>query len=185
MWLSALIKYEAGNKLGIEEFHQIFLDLYPDLCYYALKIVNDIDTSKDIVQEVFTRFWMENEKLLNKKLVRPYLFKAVKNHALNYKKREKRQTGLDALLAESEEVLLDSENQNQINTISFQNLQDDLENAVAEMPEQRQRIFKMSRFQNMKHKEIALELQISPKTVETQIYRSLTFLRKKLEHYLE
>ena len=185
MWLSALFKYEAGNKLGIEEFHQIFLDLYPDLCLYALKFVNDIDTSKDIVQEVLARFWMENDKLINKNLVRPYLYKAVKNQALNHKKREKRKTGLDALFAESDEILHDSYDQNQVNVISFKNLQTDLEKAVEEMPEQRQRIFKMSRYQNMKHKEIAQELQISPKTVETQIYRSLAFLREKLKYYLE
>jgi RNA polymerase sigma-70 factor (ECF subfamily) len=185
MWPSGLFKYETGKKLEIEEFHQIFLDLYPDLCLYALKFVNDIDTSKDIVQEVLTRFWMENEKLLNKSLIRPYLYKSVKNQSLKFKKKEKRKTGLDAFLDEFEEVLMDSENQNQINTISYKNLQNDLKEAVNEMPEQRKRIFQMSRFQNMKHKEIALELQISPKTVETQIYRSLTFLRKKLQHYLE
>jgi DNA-binding NarL/FixJ family response regulator len=36
----------------------------------------------------------------------------------------------------------------------------------------------------MRHKEIAFELGISPKTVETQIYRSLGFLREKLKQYL-
>jgi len=185
MWLSGLFKYVTGNKLEIEEFHQIFLDLYPDLCLYALKFVNDIDTSKDIVQEVLARFWVENEKLLNKNLIRPYLYKSVKNQALKHNKREKRKTGLDAYIFEHEEVLADSENLDQINTISYNNLKKDLENAVNEMPEQRRRIFKMSRFQNMKHKEIAQELQISPKTVETQIYRSLTVLRKKLQHYLD
>jgi len=63
-------------------------------------------------------------------------------------------------------------------------LEIDLEDAVKELPEQRQIIFRMSRFQNMKHKEIATELNISPKTVETQIYRSLIFLQGKLRHYL-
>jgi RNA polymerase sigma-70 factor (ECF subfamily) len=66
----------------------------------------------------------------------------------------------------------------------FKNLQDDLENAIDELPEQRRKIFRMSRFEQMRHKEIALELGISPKTVETQIYRSLNFLREKLKKYL-
>ena len=148
MWPSGLFKYETGKKLEIEEFHQIFLDLYPDLCLYALKFVNDIDTSKDIVQEVLTRFWMENEKLLNKNLIRPYLYKSVKNQSLKFKKKEKRNTGLDVFLDEFEEVLMDSENQNQINTISYKNLQNDLKEAVNEMPEQRKRIFKMSPLHN-------------------------------------
>ena len=113
MWPSGLFKYETGKKLEIEEFHQIFLDLYPDLCLYALKFVNDIDTSKDIVQEVLTRFWIENEKLLNKNLIRPYLYKSVKNQALKYKGRENRKTGFDVFLNESEEILVDSESQNE------------------------------------------------------------------------
>ena len=102
MWPSGLYNLTGSNKIGIEEFRQIFLDLYPDLCLYAIKFVGDIDTSKDIVQEVLTRFWEENEKLLNKNLIRPYLFKAVKNRALNYNKREKRKTGLDEYLENAE-----------------------------------------------------------------------------------
>ena len=177
--------YNRGHdKLGIAEFRQVFLDLYPDLCLYALKFVGDIDASKDIVQDVLTRFWLENEKLLNKNLIRPYLYKAVKNQALNYNKREKRKVGLDELLSVQFVDLKDSESNDAIEKISFKNLQEDLEVAINDMPEQRQKIFRMSRMEQMKHKEIAVELNISPKTVETQIYRSLNFLRDKLNHYL-
>jgi RNA polymerase sigma-70 factor (ECF subfamily) len=180
-----MFKYEKSKKLGNEEFREIFLELYPDLCLYALKFLNDLDESKDIVQEVFARFWMENEKLQNKNLVRPYLYKSVKNSVLNYAKRERRKSPIDLLLAESDINLQEPEEQPQVDSLSFKDLQYDLEKAITELPEQRQRIFKMSRFQNMKHKEIAEALQISPKTVETQIYRSLSFLREKLKHYLE
>jgi len=177
--------YNSGHgKLGIAEFRQVFLDLYPVLCLYALKFVGDIDASKDIVQDVLTRFWLENEKLLNKNLIRPYLYKAVKNQALNYNKREKRKLGLDELLNAQVTDIKDSENNDAIEKISFKNLQEDLEVAINDMPEQRQKIFRMSRMEQMKHKEIAVELNISPKTVETQIYRSLNFLRDKLDHYL-
>ena len=69
--------------------------------------------------------------------------------------------------------------------MSFKNLRDDLEDAIFELPEQRQKIFRMSRFGQMKHKEIAEELGISPKTVETQIYRSLKLLREKLAHHMD
>lgn len=183
MWPAGLYK-RGSDKLDIAEFRQVFLDLYPDLCLYALKFVGDYETSKDIVQEVLTRFWTENEKLLNKNLIRPYLYKSVKNQALNYNKREKRKMGLDELLSAKVFDIKDSESNDAIEKISFKNLQNDLEKAINEMPEQRQKIFRMSRMQQMKHKEIAVELDISPKTVETQIYRSLNYLREKLNHYL-
>lgn len=185
MWPSGLYKIEGSNKLGIEEFRKIFLDLYPDLCLYAFKFVGDYDSSKDIVQEVLTQFWVENEKLLNKNLLKPYLFKSVKNRALNFSKREKRSTGLDEWIKLQNLDLADQNSSDAIDKIAFSDLQNDMEKAIEELPEQRRKIFRMSRYENLKHKEIAESLKISPKTVETQIYRSLTFLRKKLKHYLD
>lgn len=183
MWPSGLYN-KGGRKLDITEFRQVFLDLYPELCLYALKFVDDFETAKDIVQEVLSRFWVENEKLLNKNLIKPYLYKSVKNSALNHNKRERRKTGLDELLKAQNSDVQYSKDVDAIENLTFKNLQTDLEKAVNEMPEQRQKIFRMSRMQQMKHKEIAAKLNISPKTVETQIYRSLNFLREKLNHYL-
>lgn len=183
MWPSGLYK-RGSDKIGVEEFHQIFHDLYADLCLYAMKFVGDYDTSKDVVQEVLYRFWIENEKLLNKNLIKPYLYKAVKNKALNHNKREQRSMGLDEFFLQSNSELNYSDNSTAVEELSFKTLLADFEKAVDEMPEQRRKIFQMSRMHQMKHKEIAKELNISPKTVETQIYRSLLFLKEKLSHYL-
>ncbi len=184
MWLSGL--YGAGKgKIGINEFREIFLELYPSLCIYASRFVNDVETSKDIVQEVLLTFWEDNDKLRNKNLIKPYLFKSVKHKALNHKKRESRKSGLDELFDTFNEKLTNSENESIEAYLNFSRLQSDLDEAIKELPKQRQLIFRMSRFQEMRHKEIAKELDISPKTVETQIYRTLKFLREKLKHHLE
>ena len=184
MWLSGL--YGTGKgKIGIKEFRAVFLDLYPSLCIYASRFVHDVEISKDIVQEVFLTFWEENHILRNKDLIKPYLFKSVKNKALNYKKRESRKSGLDELFDTYLEKLTISENESVEAYLSYSRLQSDLNDAIQELPAQRQLIFRMSRFQEMRHKQIAKELKISPKTVETQIYRTLKFLREKLKHHLE
>lgn len=184
MWLFGLYGNKGGNKLNIEEFKEIFLEFYPELCLYAAKFIGDVNTSKDIVQDVLTQFWAENDKLLNKNLIKPYLYKAVRNRTLNYIKREKRKSGLEEILNPANGDFDFADDSDTISHISLKQLQVDLEEAVNELPEQRQIIFRMSRFQQMKHKEIATELNISPKTVETQIYRSLIFLQDKLRHYL-
>ena len=161
MWLFGLYANKRGNQIGIEEFKGIFQNLFPELCIYASKFVGDFDTSKDIVHDVLTQFWEENEKLQHKNLVKPYLYKAVKNRALNYSKREKRKSRLDEIfdLQNADHDLADDNDT--ISSLSFENLQIDLEKAVCELPEQRQIIFRMSRFQQMKHKEIAAELNPS------------------------
>lgn len=185
MWLSGIFDNKGSKRIETKEFHAIFLENYPSLILFAAKFVDDIDISKDIVQEVLAKFWVENEKLRNKNLIQPYLYKSVKNKALNYKKRERRKTGLDEFFDQKNYELFESKNPDAFSTLSFEELQNDLEAAISELPEQRQKIFRMSRFQQMKHKQIAKTLNISPKTVETQIYRSLTFLKKKLKQYIE
>ena len=184
MWLSGLYNSRVDSRFSIEEFRDVFDEMFPELCVYAIKFVSDFDTSKDIVQDVFTGFWEENHKLRNKNMVRSYLYKAVKNRALNHNKRESCKTGLDDFFDHFHQSLEDSGAQSIESMLSFYDLQNDLEKAIAELPEQRQKIFRMSRFEQLKHKEIAIKLSISPKTVETQIYRSLNFLREKLQHYL-
>jgi RNA polymerase sigma-70 factor, ECF subfamily len=52
------------------------------------------------------------------------------------------------------------------------------------LPEQMRRIFEMSRFEGLKYAQIAEQLNISVKTVETQISRALGKLREKLSAYL-
>ena len=54
-----MFKYEKSKKLGNEEFREIFLELYPDLCLYALKFLNDLDESKYIVQELGDEYSLE------------------------------------------------------------------------------------------------------------------------------
>jgi RNA polymerase sigma-70 factor (ECF subfamily) len=185
MWLFGLYGIKRGNHIGIEEFKGIFQSYFPELCFYALKFVDDFDTSKDLVHDVFTEFWNDSDKLKDKNRIKPYLYRAVKNRSLNYNKREKRKSRLDDIFNLQNETFDLADDNDTISSISFENLQIDLEKAVSELPEQRQIIFRMSRFQQMKHKEIAAELNISPKTVETQIYRALIFLQVKLRHYLD
>ena len=185
MWPSGIYLNKADKKLNKEDFRDIFLENYPGLCLFALRYVDDINTSKDIVQDVMATFWSENDKLINKTLVKPYLYKAVRNRALNFLKREKKKTGLDQILQSGDDDFDPEDDQDIISEVSFGNLQTDLEKAISELPEQRQIIFRMSRFQQMKHKEIAEKLNISTRTVETQIYRSLLFLQKKLNQYLQ
>ncbi|MEN8156190.1 MAG: RNA polymerase sigma-70 factor [Bacteroidota bacterium] len=174
----------ANSDRDVKAFQEIFHNHYSDLCLYASRFVGGADTAKDIVQDVLVRFWEEKERLRHKNAVKSYLFTAVKNRSLNHLKREKRGAGISELLFSFEPGLADPDEDNAFSTLSFNNLQRDLEQAIDEMPEQRRIIFRLSRFDQLKTKEIAEKLKISPRTVETQIYRSLKTLREKLRHHL-
>lgn len=184
MWFLSFYKPDKKQRISKTQFQAIFKEQYADLCLYASRFINDNEAAKDIVQEVLTSFWIDSDKLRNKALIKPYLFKSVKHKALNFIKREKRKSPLDALFDSYNEELATSENESVESYFSMNLLMHDLEDAMSELPEQRRKIFKMSRFENLKHKEIAEQLNISPKTVETHIFRTLQFLRQRLKHHL-
>ena len=55
-------------------------------------------------------------------------------------------------------------------------------NAIEQLPEQCKKIFKLSRFEELKYSEIAEKLGLSVKTIETQMGRALKMLREKFKN---
>ena len=63
-------------------------------------------------------------------------------------------------------------------------LQERIENIIDQLPPERKKIFKMSRHEELKYKEIGAKLNISVKTVEAQMSKALKYLRVHLSDYL-
>ena len=55
-----------------------------------------------------------------------------------------------------------------------------VEALIEELSPVRKKVFKLSRFEELSHKEIAEQLSISPKTVENHIGRAIMHLRNKM-----
>ena len=73
----------------------------------------------------------------------------------------------------------------QSDLMEAEELRNEIYNALAELPEGSRNIFKMSRFEGKKYKEIAEELGISIKTVETQMSKALKHMKGKLINRME
>ncbi len=163
----------------IDTFRQIFNREVPMLRAFAEKFV-DRSTSQDIIQDVFLKIWINRETSPIYGSVRAYLFQAVRNRCLNYLERQK------FIIPEDNKPLIDE----QIREFSFfespeqlylkKELLDSVFKAIERLPERSREVFKLVYFENKKAAEIAEMLQISVRTVETQIYKSLKFLRAEL-----
>lgn len=156
----------------------IFENNYSALCNYANTIIKDKHLAKDIVQSVFIQLW-ENQKIGQLKNPAPYLLKCVKYKCIDYLKQPSRKREILT------DTLLD------IRKEEFQSLQEAdilpmLHFFVDQLPKKMRQVFLMSRQQEMTYKEIAVELNISVKTVENQMGTALKKLRILLKehHYL-
>jgi RNA polymerase sigma-70 factor, ECF subfamily len=161
-------------------FNQLFADYYVNLCRFAYTYVKDQDASEEIVQEMFISMWENKDKLNISTSIRAFLYTSIKNRALNYLRDEKTRKN-----HENEFALKQSGEMTRI--IDFcerEELQHLITDAINDLPQQCQIIFKMSRDQNLTYNEIAHQLNVSPKTIENQMSIALKKLRHKLSPYL-
>ncbi|MFZ6009450.1 MAG: RNA polymerase sigma-70 factor [Bacteroidota bacterium] len=160
----------------------LFRRLYPHMCAYANKFLHDLDEAEEIVQEVFFRIW-KNRKLLDEtQSIKSYLFTAVKNNcftSLEHKRVKDKYAELLAYVYRSSEGYSHSHE-----FLVASELEKDFTKALDQLPPECRRIFELSRFEGLKYHEIAQQLNISIKTVETQMSRALSKIRLQLRDYL-
>jgi RNA polymerase sigma-70 factor (ECF subfamily) len=163
-----------------QAFEETFRNFYQRLCNYACTLLKDEEESEEVVQTVFLTIWEKREDLEITLSLKSYLYRAVHNHCLNrFKHASVRQVHREHTLnfgAQSYESVTE--------VIHANELEERIEKAVSTLPEQCQKAFRLSRFEELKYHEIAERLGISIKTVENQIGKALKILRVELADYL-
>lgn len=163
-----------------QAFEQLFKAHYKALHAYAHVILKDMDLAEEIVQNMFLRFWEKREMLNVQTSVKAYLYKCTYNDSLNYLKHEKVKTKYQDFTVHT----MDTESEAASARVELNELEGKLRIALNELPEQCRTIFQMSRFEELKYREIANQLGLSIKTVENQMGKALKLLRIKLADFL-
>lgn len=161
-------------------FELVFKTHYKNLYSYAFTILKDEDEAEEMVQQVFFKLWERSEKLTIEGPIAAYLYRAVHNESLNFLKHKK--------VKETHRLHVVYRMKNKSEQPQEKILSKELENkfkeALNELPEQCRTVFQLSRFENLKYKEIAEKLQISVKTVENHMGKALKLLRIQLIDFL-
>ena len=158
---------------NLESVEQLFRQYYKVLRVYAFRFVNDWDIAEDVVQDVFVALWNKRTDIEFDGAVKAYLFKAVYNKSLNILSSKKYTDQIEAL-----QIL---EN-NQENSLFMKELQSEIETFIETLPTQVKKVFILSRSYGLKIKEISVQLDLSPKTVEKYLTRALLELRTHLKN---
>ncbi len=170
-----------GLKNGDKSiFEEIYREYFAPLCYYCLKYVDSYEDSEEIVQDLFVKIWEMHDEIEINISLNAYLYKAVQNYALNHlskqKTKEKLQLSRDKSVAVSFGTGQDNLEEEELSIV--------LRHAILKLPEKRREIFELSRFDGFQNLKIAERMAISVKTVETQMTKTLKYLRIVLKDYL-
>jgi RNA polymerase sigma-70 factor (family 1) len=162
------------NESQMPAFTAFYTKFFQKLLLVSEKHVKDIFVAEEIVQDIFLKIWENPSNLDEIKAIKPYLYRAVINSSINHVNRQKSiEIHHQKIAAEfTEEELIELDEENELIVI--------LHNEINKLPPQCQKIFKMSRFEHLKYKEIAEKEGISERTVENHISTALKILRKAL-----
>ncbi len=157
-------------------FVHIYRTHYYNLCYFTFKIIGDSEVAKELVQDTFLAVWEKRKQLKSPNAIQSYIYKALKNRALDYLKHQK---VVRRWLEEANNIDLTNV-ANSDEEISEDDLSHAIDQSVDNLPSKCKMIFKMSRNEGLTYNEIADLQGISVKTVETQMRRAFTKLRDTL-----
>ncbi len=183
MVINELTEQELLEMLRQQQGHVAFKALYnrfwEQMFRLALKKCKNELAAEEIVQEVFISLW-ERRKVVEIANIRSWLLNAVKYKVINYFKSQ----------IIHEKYLLYLKHNYSDKTFSTEQLavMNDLKKAIdkgiAMMPAKTQRVFTLSRQEQLSTKEIAAKLGITEKAVEYHITQSLRHMRLYLKDYM-
>lgn len=175
------MQWLATSETRIQQkFELLFREHFTGLCFFAQKYLGDLDASKEVVHSVFVKIWENRNEFDWEKPAKSYLFTSVYNRSLNHLRDRKKFIAEPAysdgtLIAESSEF---SDN------MVVSEMEGKIKQVIQNLPEKCREVFELSRFEGKKYNEIAAQLGISVKTVETQMSKALQILREELKEYL-
>jgi RNA polymerase sigma-70 factor (family 1) len=163
-------RLREGDKLALTELYNTYWQL---LFTSAYNIIKDKELCEDIIQDIFMNIWHNREKLEINISLKGYLYACARYQVFNQFRKNKDKIHVEFFndlnkrfqYGTPETELMHNELVQQINTI------------VETLPEKCQLVYKLSREEQLSHKEIAVRLNISTKTVENHITKALQTIR--------
>lgn len=158
-------------------FKRLYHAMFNRLMRFSIFYTGEREAAEEIVSEVFVRCWNNRKSLVEVEHPHTYLFVAVKNESLKYRKKISSVHLVE--IPESEELKLVDMNDPSLR-LERKELRHRLDQAIETLPNQARMVFKLIKENGLKYKEVAEILEISPRTVQTQLFRAIAKLRDVL-----
>jgi RNA polymerase sigma-70 factor (family 1) len=169
----------AGDQRSFEDLYRLF---FARLFNFSLLFVHRKEIAEETVNDVMMKVWNKRKDLPEVKNLETYLFVAVRNQSLNYISQYSHlHIAIEPDNDRGEIINLnDPEKELEWKEIHFR-----LNQAIDQLPEQCRTVFKLVKEEGFRYKQAAEILGISPRTVETQLFRAIKKLNKVIDIYLD
>lgn len=155
--------FAAHDEAAIELLYEHY---FAKLCVFAQSYLKSKEIAEEVVEDVFIRLWSNKNSILQINNLSVYLYKAVKNGALNELEKISRTTSVDFL---STEFSLEAGNSSPLEELILSEMTQSMQIAIDSLPPRCRMIFKLIREDGLKYKEVAEILNISINTIDNQM----------------
>lgn len=165
----------------MEAFTLLYNRYWKDLIKKSQYKLHNQSDSEEVVQNVFINLYKWNENIVLKGYFRNYIYTILRNeifHLLSSRIRETAYIQLDDPSLD----FIQSDNM-VMNRLEFKEFEDKVGELIDALPEKCKLIFRMSRDDGLSAKQISVELQISHRTVETQLSKAIRSLKNAIKQF--
>lgn len=168
-----------GNTKAFEDLYRLF---FARLFNFAMLYVHKKEIAEEIVNDIMVKIWNKREELNRIQNLETYLFVAIRNHCLNHLAQYSNyHVMLEPETSRAEIVNLNNPEWE----MEWKEIYARLNKAIDELPDQCRTVFKLIKEEGFRYKQVAEILGISPRTVETQLFRAIRKLDRVIEMYVE
>lgn len=169
-----------GDESALQRLYVIFCN---PLFHLALAIIHSRPEAEEVVEDVFIRIWQQRIRLKEVEHLKPYLYVLTRNVSLDYLRKisGRKVYALEDLDLNLPQLMVDS---NPEDLMISQEIIRKINLAINELPPRCKLIFRLIKVDGLRHKDVATILNLSVKTVESQMSIALKRLHSSIQLYL-
>lgn len=167
-----------GDTLAYKE---IFERYGSKLTSFIYRITKSEDTAAELVQDIFVKIWVNRERLTAVDNPQAYIFAMASNRTMDHLRKVSAHAKMLSVvweqISQQQERLEDAYQAKEYNELINQ--------AIVQLSPQKQKIFRLSRYEGLRHDEIAEHMRISKSTVKNHLVETLRHIRSYLHQHSE
>lgn len=161
----------AGDEVAFSSF---FRREYKPVYQAALMVTASDVLAEEVVQDVFLKIWQKRKKLASVSNLRAYLFIIARNQAYRALKKQVRWQAVNANSSPEEQQIHLFDLEEKLQAEALMKLYND---AIGQLPPQQQKVYKLSKQQNMRRQQVAAAMNLQPDTVKKYLASALLNIR--------
>lgn len=167
------------RKGSREAFAEIYDRYWSVLYAHVYKMLRDEEEAKDVIQEVFSKLWLNAKQMKSSKNVAGLLYVSARRHVFNLIESKRVRNDYVKSIAD----FVTHVDPNTVDKVDEKRLREVIEHEIQNLPPKMRQIFELSRKGNLSHKEIAEKLGISDHTVKKQVQNALKIIKPKVDNF--